>query len=73
MIREALREHVGDGDGADQEILADHDRKVRAQALTDAAAEIQRWRDEWDDGCVGWTSRDWRDWLIRRADKEEGP
>jgi hypothetical protein len=32
-IKEALREFVGDGDGADEAVLAEHDREVRAEAL----------------------------------------
>jgi hypothetical protein len=32
-IKEALREFVGDGDGADEAVLAEYDREVRAEAL----------------------------------------
>ena len=37
-IKEALREYVGDGDGADEKILAAHDREV-ARAGYQAARE----------------------------------
>lgn len=33
VIKEALREYVGDGDGADEEVLAQHDEAV-AEAAT---------------------------------------
>lgn len=49
----------------------EHIRRQRSQALLDAAAEIQQWRDEGEDEISFWTSRDWRDWLVSRARKEE--
>lgn len=48
------------------------DHRLAARALDKAADEIQTWRDEGDDVCVGWTSRDWRDWLRSRAIQERG-
>jgi hypothetical protein len=62
-IREALRDHVGDGEGADEAVLASYRDEVKQEALTQAADVIQKWRD--DDTAPGsfWTSRDWRDWL----------
>lgn len=45
---------------------------LAGRELSAAADEIQRWRNEGDDRCVGWTSRDWRDWLRQRADWERG-
>lgn len=32
-IKEALREYVGDGDGADEQVLAEHDASVLSAAL----------------------------------------
>lgn len=32
-IKEALREYVGDGDGADEKVLAEHDASALAAAL----------------------------------------
>jgi hypothetical protein len=32
-IKEALREFVGDGDGADEKVLAEHDAEVTRRAL----------------------------------------
>lgn len=37
VIREALREFVGDGDGEDEKVLARHNRAVERKALHDAA------------------------------------
>lgn len=31
-IKEALREYVGDGDGADEQVLAEHDAQVARRA-----------------------------------------
>ena len=39
IIHEALREYVGDGDGADEKVLADFKAKLRAEI----AAEIRDW------------------------------
>lgn len=39
-IKEALREHVGDGDGADEGVLAEHDREVGRQARLDLLASL---------------------------------
>lgn len=61
-IREALRDHVGDGEGADESVLAAYRKEVRREVLEEAADVIQRWRDE-DTDPTFWTSRDWRDWL----------
>jgi hypothetical protein len=44
-IKEALREYVGDGDGSDEAVLTMHDNKVRAQALREAAMQID-WQFE---------------------------
>lgn len=43
VIKEALREYVGDGDGADEWVLAKHDAGVVARALR---AEADNWTDE---------------------------
>lgn len=32
-IKEALREYVGDGDGADEQVLAEHDARVADMAV----------------------------------------
>lgn len=32
-IKEALREYVGDGDGADEQVLAEHDASALAKSL----------------------------------------
>jgi hypothetical protein len=58
IIREALREYVGDGDGADLDVLAAHDRAVAAKALRDAA------------DALPWTT-DPPEWLRVRADRIE--
>lgn len=36
VIKEALREYVGDGDGADEEVLAQHDEAVAEAAVRKA-------------------------------------
>lgn len=40
-IKEALREFVGDGDGADEAVLDEYTRQAQAQALRDAKAWIK--------------------------------
>lgn len=62
-IRKALREYVGDGDGADESVLSAYLTEVQREALENAADVIQKWRDEDTDPGAFWTSRDWRDWL----------
>lgn len=42
VIKEALREYVGDGDGADEQVLADHDESVRRAVLRE-----ERGRGRW--------------------------
>lgn len=37
IIKEALREYAGDGDGEDERILAAYDRAMRAEVLREAA------------------------------------
>ena len=44
IIQEALREYVGDGDGADEAVLAAHDAEVKAEARSLAAASARFWR-----------------------------
>jgi hypothetical protein len=46
-IKEALREYVGDGDGADEAVLAQHNAKIRSEALHEAAmfVDAQRYED----------------------------
>ena len=39
IVKEALREYVGDGDGEDERVLAAHNAIVAAKALRDAASE----------------------------------
>lgn len=39
-IKEALREFVGDGDGADESVLVAHDREVEAQAKLSLLREL---------------------------------
>lgn len=41
IIREALREYVGDGDGADEAVLSAHDAEVKAEALEEAATSLE--------------------------------
>ena len=54
IIREALREYVGDGDGADEAVLAAHDAEVAANALEDAAgAALSETKDKLLPGVVG--------------------
>lgn len=40
IVQEALCEYVGDGDGADEAVLAAYDAHVAAQALREAADEL---------------------------------
>lgn len=62
IIREALREYVGDGDGADEAVLAAHDAEVAANALEDAAgAALSETKDKLLPGVVG------ASWLRSRA------
>jgi len=48
IIREALREYVGDGDGADEAVLAAYTRKVKAEGWDEgreyeAEEAVQGW------------------------------
>jgi hypothetical protein len=43
VIKEALRDYVGDGDGIDEAILNAHDRAVRNALLEDLRAEVTAW------------------------------
>lgn len=51
IVAEAVREYVGDGDGADEEVLASYEQQVRdriaAQAWEEGYAEGSRGR-MWD-------------------------
>lgn len=43
IIVEALRECVGDGDGADDAVLMAHDRSVRIETMRDIAFSLIDW------------------------------
>lgn len=49
-IKEALREYDGYGDGADRQVLAEYTREIQAQALRDAADELERQMREAGEG-----------------------
>lgn len=42
IVAEAVREYVGDGDGADEEVLAAYEQQIRAEALEDMARFANR-------------------------------
>lgn len=60
IVAEAVREYVGDGDGADEEVLANYEQSLRAEgaakALRDFADAMERddWthRDDWGVNCA---------------------
>lgn len=52
-IKEALREYVGDGDGADESILQIHDQAVAAKAIASLARDIKNIHKPIDGGEHG--------------------
>jgi len=47
IVKEALRDYIGDGEGIDKSILAAHNTAVRRQALLDFAAHFEQHGGNW--------------------------